>query len=200
MRRAGVCADSRLVYFRIRLIRSAPKSLFGGKVRGRGPWLPCPQNNRARLLEMPRHGRVLTLQDGRCIPYVTGGAFADVFIDDRAGRVYKVLVSEPERGLPRSLSAAALNAIRRDNFVSQVDAYRIAGTDPILLAHIPQFFGTVQAAAVHDAAGRIVSNEYLLDACYVVQRLEGRDEKADHRSEDVYKRQERDRPAASHAT
>ena len=40
-------------------------------------------------------------------------------------------------------------------------------------AHIPQFFGTAQATAVHDSAGADVSNEYLLDACYVVQRLEG---------------------------
>jgi len=132
---------------------------------------------------MPKYGRVLILHDGRRIPYVTSGAYADIFIDDHAGRVYKVFVSEPEGGMPRSLSAAALNAIRLENFESQVDAYRIAGTDPILSPHIPQFFGTVQAAAVHDAAGRTVSNEYLLAACYVVQRLEGRDEKADPRSD-----------------
>ncbi len=138
---------------------------------------PGPQDNRARLLKVPKHGRVLTLNDGRRIPYATSGSYADIFIDDHTWRVYKVFVSEPDGGPQGSLSAAGLNAIRRQSFENEVEAYRIAGTDSDLSPHIPPFFGTAQVAAVHDAAGRIVSNEYLLDACYAVQRLEGRDEK-----------------------
>jgi hypothetical protein len=135
------------------------------------------------MLMMLKFGRVLTLNDGHRIPYGTSGAYADIFIDENARRVYKLFNSEPEGGLPRSISTANLNAIRHENFQTQLDAYQIAGADPFLSAHIPQFFGTAQATAVHDSAGGNVSYEYLLDACYVVQRLQGRDEKADPRSD-----------------
>jgi hypothetical protein len=135
------------------------------------------------MLTMPKVGRVLTLNDGHRVPHRTSGAYADIFIDENAARVYKLFIAEPEGRLPRSLSTANLNAIRRENFQTQLNAYRIAEADPFLSAHIPQFFGTAQATAVHDSAGADVSNEYLLDACYVVQRLEGRDEKANPRSD-----------------
>lgn len=135
------------------------------------------------MLKVTKVGRVLTVKDAHRVPYMTSGAYADVFIDEQAGRVYKLFVSDSEDGVQRSRSTAQLNLIRRENFMAEVEAYRIAEADPILSTHTPRFWGVTQAASVHDLSGRLVSDQYLLDACYVVQRLEGQDEKIDPRSD-----------------
>ena len=127
---------------------------------------------------------MLALKDGSSIPYVTSGSYADIFIDQQAAKVYKIFISEPDGGL-RQTPKSTLDAIRRENFTAQIDAYEIAGVDEFLAAHTPQFFGLADVAAVQDRVGNDVSHQYLLPCCYVVQRLDGCDEKLDPQSDEA---------------
>lgn len=131
-----------------------------------------------------KHGRVLTLTDGSQVPYVTSGAYADVFIDVQTAKVYKAFISEPAGGM-RDTPKATLDAIRSENFKTQVDAYNIVASDEFLASHTPQFLGLAAVASVHDAAKRDVSVEYLLPCCYIVECLEGKDEKLNPRADDA---------------
>ncbi len=131
-----------------------------------------------------KHGRVLALKDGTQVSYVTSGAYADVFMDQQRAKAYKLFISEPEGGLCQT-PKATLDAIRRDNFNTQIEAYRIAGSDAFLAAHTPQFLGFAEVASVHDATGQDVSHEYHIPCCYILQKLEGRDEKLDPRADDA---------------
>jgi hypothetical protein len=131
-----------------------------------------------------RKGRMLTLKDGSCIPYVTSGSYAHIFIDQQNRKVYKIFIAEPDGDL-RQTSKPELDAIRFDNFKSQIDAYEIARKNEFLAAHTPAYFGLAEVAAVQDGAGNDVSHEYRLRCCYVVQQLNGSDEKLDPQSDDA---------------
>jgi hypothetical protein len=127
------------------------------------------------------HGRLLTLKDGSRVPYVTQGAYADVFIDRH---VYKVFKVEPENGL-RETPRSVLDQKRRDTFETQVDAYKIAARDAVVAPHVPKLLGVGTAIAVHDAAGNDVSREYHLECSYEMELQQGQAQDLDHLSDNA---------------
>lgn len=92
--------------------------------------------------------------------------YSDVFLAEEL--VYKLFKRYKDANLDDR--AATL-------FEAQCDAYVRAARDPIMSRHIPQFFGPCSIDAVLDEHAEDVSEGYRLQACYVLEKLNGREAK-----------------------
>jgi hypothetical protein len=97
---------------------------------------------------------------------IAEGSFADVFAIPDQGTVAKVFRSASDPGLIRE----AL-----DVFGAECAAYEILGEHTDLAVHAPEYHGQVAVESVEDDTGFDWSPRYMLNCCYVMERLEGPD-------------------------
>ena len=90
------------------------------------------------------------------------------FLDDRA---YKLFRSRPEVP-PRQTREG-----RREIFNRQCEGYRVAASFAYVSAHIPQYFGNMVVEDVISTRGSSIKDDFLLDCCYVIERLVGQENK-----------------------
>ncbi|MBY0514729.1 MAG: hypothetical protein K2P78_12545 [Gemmataceae bacterium] len=103
--------------------------------------------------------------------FLAYGAYAVVFAIE--GRVFK-LFKKAAAG-----SAAITDAERLRTFGYEVDAYTIASGEATLRDYIPRFHGAVVVNSVTaaDEAGTNISDQFFLDRCYCLDRIEGPEHK-----------------------
>jgi hypothetical protein len=105
------------------------------------------------------------------------GAYSDVFRGADGKVVYKVFTSNQHpTNVSQDLTSPEDDARRRKTFLSECEAYRRASEHPFLRKHIPQFFRPCTVEDVRDSSGTI-ANLYLLDHCYALEYIAGRDTK-----------------------
>jgi len=83
------------------------------------------------------------------------------------GRAYKLFRSKPEVP-PRRMKEG-----RREIFLRQCEAYRVASSFVYLAKHIPAYFGTITIDDVIGESGESIKDDFLLDCCYVTEQLDG---------------------------
>lgn len=95
------------------------------------------------------------------------GVYSDVFSVN--GKACKLFKSGPEVP-PRQTREG-----RKRVYLCQVEAYRRTAVDPELQSYLPTFYGPCAIDDVVDEGGKSVREDYLLDACYSLQVLEGQE-------------------------
>ena len=108
------------------------------------------------------------------------GAYSDVFRPAGTGAlVYKLFISgRHERNLSQLCDDTPEARLQRQNtFAAECEAYVLAGRDPWLRLHIPGSFMRCHIADVRDAACVSVSDRYMLDRCYAIGYISGKDRK-----------------------
>jgi hypothetical protein len=97
---------------------------------------------------------------------IAEGSFADVFAIPEQGAVAKVFRAASDPGLIRE----AL-----DVFGAECAAYEILGEHTDLAVHAPEYHGQVAVESIQDDSGFDWSPRYMLNCCYVMERLDGPD-------------------------
>jgi hypothetical protein len=107
--------------------------------------------------------------DLRACGDVKSGAYSIVHVfEDRA---YKLFRSKPE--VPPRLTEDG----RREIFIRQCQAYRVALSSGTIAKHIPMYFGTITVEDVIWKSGDSIKDRFLLDCCYVTELLDGPEHK-----------------------
>jgi len=97
---------------------------------------------------------------------IAEGSFADVFAIPEYGQIAKVFRSANDPGLVEGAMAV---------FAAECAAYDLLGEHIDLAVHAPEYHGPLDLDGVEDANGYDWSSRYLLDCCYVLERIEGPD-------------------------
>jgi hypothetical protein len=97
---------------------------------------------------------------------IAEGSFADVFAIPEQGTVAKLFRAAEDPGLIREVL---------DVYGAECAAYEILGEHTDLAVHAPEYHGPVAVETVEDDTGFDWSPRYLLNCCYVMERLEGPD-------------------------
>jgi hypothetical protein len=97
---------------------------------------------------------------------IAEGSFADVFAMPEQGTVAKLFRAAADPGLIRETL---------DVYGAECAAYEILGEHTDLAVHAPEYHGQVAVEAVEDDTGFDWSPRYMLNCCYVMERLEGPD-------------------------
>jgi hypothetical protein len=118
---------------------------------------------------MGRMANGTTVLDMRVHRVLGSGVYSDVFeVDGMAYKVFKGWPSVPPR---QTIDG------RRLVFRAQCDGYERAGACPPLSSHIPRFYGVRRVDDVLDRAGQSIRRQYILDCCYVMDRIVGKSRK-----------------------
>jgi len=118
--------------------------------------------------------RILQMTDSRS----TAGALAQIVFDPEGATVYKLFKSRHHPGnISQFRTEPYVALIGRWTFIAESEAYEILGGDADLEAHAPKYHGRVTVEDVIDENGVSVANHYLLDCCYCLDRIVGRDVK-----------------------
>jgi hypothetical protein len=94
---------------------------------------------------------------------IAEGSFADVFAIPEEGTVAKLFRAAEDPGLIRETL---------DVFGAECAAYEILGEHTDLAVHAPEYHGQVAVESVEDDRGFDWSVRYMLNCCYVMERLE----------------------------
>lgn len=97
---------------------------------------------------------------------IAEGSFADVFAIPEQGTVAKLF---------RAAADPALIRETLDVYGAECAAYEILGEHTDLAVHAPEYHGQVAVEAVEDDRGFDWSARYMLNCCYVMERLDGPD-------------------------
>jgi hypothetical protein len=97
---------------------------------------------------------------------IAEGSFADVFVIPEQGTVAKLFRAASDPGLMRETL---------DVFGAECAAYELLGEHTDLAVHAPEFHGQVAIESVEDDRGFDWGPRYMLNCCYVMERLEGPD-------------------------
>jgi hypothetical protein len=103
------------------------------------------------------------------------GAFGTVLIDRANLRVYKLFKSNRHPDYIGDDSFA--DERNKMVFKSEIEAYKIAGANPLLKRHTPEYFGEPQIDKILDQRENNISHLYLLDCCYCIGLCEGNEQK-----------------------
>jgi hypothetical protein len=108
------------------------------------------------------------------------GAFADVFIDINAKTAIKLFKSYDHPDLDgtgkESIGKEQTNDYRKKVFETENQAYICIQGSKLLGMFTPTYYGVRTIKMVHNCDTDI-SNYYLLDCCYLIEYIVGRDEK-----------------------
>lgn len=104
------------------------------------------------------------------------GAFAEVFRHPQNGRVYK-LFKQSDTGNLLNDNSEHEPGMRRLVFQAEREAYVIAMRSDAIRPFIPTYYGTCEVDQVIDDDGSDISDQFMLECCYIVDFVEGDDTK-----------------------
>jgi hypothetical protein len=110
---------------------------------------------------------------------IRSGAFADVLIDERSQRAFKLFKGPCHPALQGTgeLSIGLLNWVTYRNkvFQNEAAAYRLLMDNPGCAKHAPAYHGVPSVRAVW-SSGNDVSSHYMLDCCIEMSVVHGQQE------------------------
>jgi len=104
------------------------------------------------------------------------GSFGDIFFSEVNGKACKLFVKYDyddqlaDRSEDRMMQRRAVCS-------SEIEAYHRVQSSPLLVRHTPQFLGHRPVQRVIGPNGEDFSSRYLLDCCYEIAFVKGKDEK-----------------------
>ncbi len=114
---------------------------------------------------------------------IRNGAFADILIDTKSKRAFKLFKSYDHPHLngtgKEDLGPEKTNKYRREVFKTELEAYLIAERNKIIKKHTPQFYKQHRFDKVFNA-NQDISHYYLLDCCFEMDYVEGECKKLTH--------------------